>query len=104
MESTQLKTIDVTTLVWFDKTCGSSYFAQEITLNYGLENVEVYKNTFKYGYDSYQHEALDFLGKNVFPEFKDSKAYEIFKFCDDNNIVVRSNTHRNCKKRELTNI
>lgn len=104
MKATELITIDITTLVWFDKINGNSYFAQEITLNYGLSDAEVHKNPFQYGYDSYQYEALDFLVKNVFPEFKDSKAYEMFKFCDDNNIIVRSNTHRNCKKRELIHI
>lgn len=104
MKTTELKTIDIITLVWFDKTYGNSYFAQEITLNYGLADSEVYKNPFQYGYDSYNYEALDFLGKNVFTEFKDSKAYDMFKFCDDNNIIVRSNTYRNCKKRELIHI
>ena len=104
MKATDLKTIDITTLVWFDKTHGNSYFAQEITLNYGLESAEVHKNPFQYGYDSYQYEALDFLGKNVFPEFKDSKAYYMFKFCDENKIIIRSNTYRGCKKRELINI
>ena len=101
MKITELKTIDITTLVWFDRTYGNSYFAQEITLNYGLENAEVYKNPFQYGYDSYTHEAFDFLGKKV---FTDIGAYDLFKMVDNNNIIVRSNTHRNCKKRELMNI
>ena len=104
MKAKELKTIDITTLVWFDKTYGNSYFAQEITLNYGLSNAEVHKNPFQYGYDSYQYEALDFLGKKVFSEFKESKIHEFFKFCDENKIIIRSNTHRNCKKRELINI
>ena len=104
MKTTELKTIDISTLVWFDKTFGNSYFAQEIILNYGLDNAEVYKNPFKYGYGSYDYEALDFLGKNVLNEFKDSRPYEIFNFCDDKKIIIRSNIFRNCKKRELINI
>lgn len=103
MKPNEIKTIDITTLVWFDKTYGNSYFAQTITLNYGLENVENYKNPFQYGYSSFDYEALDFLSKKVFDnEF--SKPYDFFKFCDNNKIIIRHNKHNNCKKRELMNI
>ena len=37
MKTTDLKTIDIKTLVWFDKVNGNSYFAQTITLNFGME-------------------------------------------------------------------
>lgn len=105
MKLADLKTIDVTTLVWFDKTYGNSYFAQEITLNYGMSDSEVFKNPFQYGYSSFDHEAMEFLIKKVFTdEMKDLKPYDLFKLCEDNNIVIRTNTYKNCKKRELMNI
>ena len=104
MKTTDLRTIDIETLVWFDKVNGNSYFAQTITLNFGMENQEEYKNPFQYGYSSYDWEALDFLGKNVFPEFAELKTYDLYKFCDEKKIIIRSNVHKNCKKRELMNI
>lgn len=105
MKLADLKTIDVTTLVWFDKTYGNSYFAQSITLNYGMNDSEVFKNPFQYGYSSFDHEAMEYLIKKVFTdEMKDLKPYDLFKLCEANNIVIRTNTHKDCKKRELMNI
>ena len=37
MKTIEIKTIDVCTKTWFDKVNGNTYFAQEITLNFGNE-------------------------------------------------------------------
>ena len=58
------QTIDITTYKWFDKINGNTYFAQEITLNYGTDQEQRFKNPFQYGYSSFEHFALEFLRKN----------------------------------------
>ena len=57
------QTIDIHTYTWFDRTYGNTYFAQEITLNYGTDQEKTYKNPFRYGYSSFDYVALEFLRK-----------------------------------------
>ena len=100
MNLSEIKTIDIQTKVWFDKMYGNSYFAQRIILNYGLESEKEYINPFQYGYDSYEFEAFKFLRKNGIPLSKHVTNYDL----KESGIIVRSNTQRNCLKRELKNI
>ena len=57
------QTIDIHTYTWFDKVNGNTYFAQEITLNYGTDQEQRFKKPFQYGYSSYEFEAFKFLRK-----------------------------------------
>ena len=67
------QTIDIHTFTWFDKTYGNTYFAQEITLNYGTDQEKTYKNPFQYGYSSFEFKALEFLREQgiSIPEYRD---------------------------------
>ena len=99
MKTTDIKTIDIKTLKWFDKTYGNTYFAQEITLNYGMPDAETLYNPFQYGYSSYEHEALQFLHKQgLFLE-----ATNMWNVRLNFNVIIRSNEEY-AKKRDLINI
>ena len=65
MEAIEIKTIDVYTKTWFDKVNGNTYFAQAITLNFGMNNSETLINPFQYGYGSYDIEAFRCIEKSV---------------------------------------
>lgn len=53
MKVSDIKTIDVQTKTWFDKVNGNTYFAQRITLNFGMDNEFEFINPFQYGYSSF---------------------------------------------------
>ena len=100
MKTTDIKTIDIQTLKWFDKTYGNTYFAQEITLNYGMPDAETLYNPFQYGYSSYDYRAIEFLQKNGYFEGERVCAWTIKqKF----GIIFRVN-EQSAKKRDLINI
>ena len=99
MKTTDIKTIDIQTLKWFDKTFGNTYFAQEITLNYGMPDAETLYNPFQYGYSSYDHKALQLLHKQgLFLE-----STNMWNMRQDFNVIVRSNEEY-AKKRDLINL
>jgi hypothetical protein len=104
--NTPIKTVDVIALEWFDKVNGNSYFAGQVTVNYGMPDVRQYSMPFQYGYgDSYRHEAFKVLEEAG--EFSDREKYEngasepIHIFCTRKGIVTRYTKHENCKQREL---
>ena len=96
-EQTELKSIDIQGKEWFDKVNGNSYHAGTVTTNFGEENSLSFIIPFQYGYgESYIQSALKVLVKeNIIPN-RD--------FIQENNIQVRANIYRNCKKSELKNI
>lgn len=98
MEKADIKTIDITTKTWFDKVNGNTYFAQRITLNYGLSDELTVINPYQYGYSSYEFEAFKCLKNELGIEFSNTQTLR------DLNIILRSNTYKNCKLRELKNI
>lgn len=106
---TDVKTIDIIALEWFDKAAGNSYFAGKVTVNYGMEDEREYKMPFQYGYDNtYIHEAASILRENG--ELPDMKQYgngsfeALWQVAERNGIVCRFTKHENCKKRELKDI
>lgn len=99
-----IKTIDVNALEWFDKVNGNSYFAGTVIINYGLPDQKGFKMPFQYGYeDFYVDVAGDLLQKNGFINLKTDSKYNIrlWQYCRDNNIILRTTKHKDCKKREL---
>lgn len=98
MKAIEIKTIDVCTKTWFDKVNGNTYFAQEITLNFGMNNSETLINPFKYGYGSYDIEAFRCIEKNI----TDFKFVSYAKF-QESGIILRQSV-KECLKRELKNI
>lgn len=92
----EVKTIDIQAKEWFDKTYGNSYFAGEVTINYGIEGQRSYIMPFQYGYgDSYKNRAMQVLEENG--EIDTDREYIL----RDRGIVIRANIERKCKQREL---
>jgi hypothetical protein len=97
---TKIKTIDINCLEWFDKLNGNSYFAGTVTINFGMKNEKRLNIPFNYGYGSqYIQEAKEILQKNK--NINPDKFTELWKYCQDNDIVLRTSLKENCKKREL---
>jgi hypothetical protein len=104
---TTIKTIDINALNWFDKVNGNSYFAGKVTLNYGLPDKKSFKMPFQYGYgDHYIDVAGELLQRESLVNLKTGGKYNIrlWQYCRDNNIILRTTKHENCKKKELMNI
>lgn len=103
-QTTEVKTIDINAMEWFDKINGNSYFAGNVTVNFGMDNEIKIWMPFQYGYgNQYEHEAKVQLHKQGYlPGIGEHDA--IWRYCQDNNIILRSNKAENCKKKELTNI
>ena len=99
MKTSDIKTIDVLTKTWFDRVNGNTYFAQRITLNFGMDNEFEFVNPFQYGYSSFEHFALIAVKKQVL-DFDFTRTHEL----RESGIVFRHNKHEKCKQRELKNI
>lgn len=96
----ELKTIDIQILEWFDKTYGNTYFASRITLNYGLEAQTEMIIPFTYGHGNH----AEFKSYEKIDEYFNLNKGSIgWRYCNDNNIIVRTNK-RDALKRELKNI
>lgn len=103
MNTQTVKTIDVNAMEWFDKVNGNSYFAGNVTTNYGMEDEQIYFMPFQYGYGSqYEQEAKTLLIKHkVLP---DIGFTALSSYCRENGIIYRGTKVGNCKKAELTRI
>lgn len=92
----KVKTIDIQAKEWFDKVNGNSYFAGEITVNFGLKDEQRFVMPFQYGYgDSYLQNAKSILLKKGLIDTISS--YEL----RESGIIVNSSIKRNCLKRDL---
>ena len=104
----KIKTIDINCLEWFDKINGNSYLAGTITVNFGMKTSKQFNLKFQYGYgDHYINAAHELLvNKKVVPELKHNNGirYPLWRYCRENNVILRKSIHRNCLKRELLRI
>lgn len=99
-----IKTIDVNAKEWFDKVNGNSYFSATVTIDYGMETEKEYKLPFQYGYgDQYIWATTDLLSeKEILPKHFNKVTNEsLWRYCKDNNIILRTNIQTGCLKREL---
>lgn len=96
----KIKTIDIDVLEWFDKVNGNSYFAGIVTLNYGIKSEKVITMPFQYGYGEHY---IDIAGKLLQERgyIKPEKYFVLWRYCKDNNIILRTYKRENCKKSEL---
>lgn len=95
----KIKTIDIQAREWFDKVNGNSYFSAEVVLNYGTPESKVIALGFQYGYGQhYVDQAMKELQKRGFIP---SVNEPLWRYCDQNKIILRSNKVDRCKKREL---
>jgi hypothetical protein len=96
----KIKTIDVNVKEWFDTTNGNSYFAGVVTINYAMKSERLYDLNFQYGYgDHYKDMTLKLL-KQV-EEIPIDPVTPLWKYCQDNNIILRTFKQENCRKRDL---
>jgi hypothetical protein len=96
----KIKTIDVYVMEWFDKVNGNSYFAGTITLDYGMKTQKDFDIPFQYGYgEHYQTVAMDILnnGKAI----DTHSTMSLWRYCQENNIILRTDKKTGCKKRDL---
>lgn len=98
MKKADVKTIDIITKTWFDKVNGNTYFAQSITINFGLSDELTVKNPYQYGYSGYEFEAFKCLKNQLGIEFSNTQEFRA------SNIILRRTELKNCKKSELKNI
>ena len=108
MEANELKTIDINAKEWFDKMYGNSYFAANVTLNFGMSDQQSFVLPFQYGYgDHYIDMANQYMIKNsiISGERHENGSYSaLWRYCEDNKIALRANIQSNCKQRELKNM
>jgi len=96
----KLKTIDVNAKEWFDKVNGNSYFSGIITLNYGMKDQENMIMQFQYGYgDQYIYQAKAQLTEHN--KISPVHMQQLWRYCEENNIILRTSKQENCKKRDL---
>jgi hypothetical protein len=97
----KIKTVDVHTLEWFDRTYGNSYFSATVILNFGMKDQYKVLLPFQYGYGSHSEsvafDALKVLGWKA----KEGALWSAAK-ADD--IIYRYNKTEGCKKRDLLSI
>lgn len=97
----KIKTLDVNAKEWFDKLNGNSYFSGTVTINYGAKTEKTLIMPFQYGYgDHYQQMAFKLLQAEKIIKNID-KMTSLWRYCRENNIILRTNKQENCKKRDL---
>lgn len=95
-----IKTIDITAKEWFDKVNGNSYFSAHVVINWQLPGQTMFKIPFRYGYgDHYKTIALLELIERKLISVDDRTA--LWRYCDDNKIVLRCDKHEKCLKRDV---
>ena len=104
-----VKTIDINCFEWFDKVNGNSYFACEVSINYGLKSAKIVKVPYQYGYgDQFKHAAFkqledDGIIKGV-RKYENGSTEGFWQYCERRHITLTTRKHENCKKSELKNI
>ena len=85
--------------IW-NKANGNSYFSGTITTDFGTKEQKNYSMPFQYGYgDHYIDMAKEFLEKNGAIKVKERE--QLWRYCEENNIILRSSKQENCLKREV---
>jgi len=102
MKQPKIHTIDITAREWFDRTYGNSYFSGFMTVNYSLPSEANFYLRFQYGYGSqYIDESKNILIKHGYIP-KERELCALWRYCQENNIVLRTHLLENCKKAKVT--
>ena len=95
-----LHTIDISAKEWFDKANGNSYHSVQITTNFGKPDEQTFYAPLQYGYDdAYIQTATKVLQQQKL--IPNDEYIVLWRYCEANNIALRNNITRNCKKREV---
>ena len=96
----KVKTIDVNFKEWFDKQNGNSYCAGTVTTNFGMKSAKNFSCAFGYGYgEHYIDIAKNRLEKEHVINTENSP---LWRYCQENKIILRTNIQEDCKKKELS--
>ena len=96
----KVKTIDIQAKEWFDKVHGNSYFSARVTVNFGTKTEKTIFIPWDYGYgDQYKYTAFQKLAEAGY--IKKPEGMPIWKFVEENNVILRSHLIEGCKKREM---
>ena len=96
----KVKTIDIQAKEWFDKVNGNSYFSAVARVNIGMKSEKEVILPFQYGYgDHYTDMAKEALEKAG--HIKPEERQALWRYCEENNIILRTTKRENCKKKEL---
>ncbi len=99
----KIKTIDINALEWLDKVNGNSYFAGTVIVNYQMKTEKRFIMPFQYGYGShYETMAGKLLQDKGIISMGDRS--QLWQYCQDKGIILRSNKQINCRKRDLLRI
>ena len=95
-----MKTIDINAKEWFDKVNGNSYFSARITLDYGMDSSKEIILPFQYGYGNHY---IDMSGEELLNQglIKVENFTPLWRSCRENNVILRTNKHENCLKRDV---
>jgi len=76
------------------------YFSAKIVLNYGLSNVQRFELPFQYGYDDHY---IDMTQRELEKQgiIQKKVLCPLWRYCEENNIILRAHKQKNCPKREL---
>ena len=98
---TEVKTIDLKAKQWFDKVNGNSYFSAQATINFGMPDEKTVYIPFQYGYgDHYKTVAFEQLQNDgILPN--DTTIYSPWRYCEENNIILRYSKQENCLQRDV---
>jgi len=97
-----IKTIDVNCKEWRDKVNGNNYFSGNVIIDYGLPTVQGFKIPFQCGYEMhYIDVAKDMLTANNI--INPNPMHALWRYCKDNNVILRTTLQVNCKKKEVKN-
>jgi len=99
-----IKTIDLQTKEWFDKTYGNSYFSAQLTINFGLAGERKIYLPFQYGYGSHSEDMAFKATRKAIKKkvLKNTTMHSMWAFCDLYGIKYRYNKQEHCLKRDVT--
>ena len=96
----KIKTIDINGREWFDKVNGNSYFSATIDINYKLKTWASFKLPYQYGYGTHYK---DMAFKKICEELSIKTGLSLWRYCEENNIILRADIKTGCLKRDVIN-
>lgn len=100
MKTTDIKTIDINALEWFDKVNGNSYYAAKVTINFSMQDESSFILPFDYGYGDYYQQAAMKAIKERYPFITSSHLWQLR---DEFGVIIRT-SKRKALKRDLKNL